>query len=343
MLLSPPSAALHGRDAAPLAQVIGLLARGGDLAAGRPPGAVASGADSLRRAHPDADIAGDIAATLGLPAAVEQALRTDAAPPVSTSDFLPVSASLTLVADVAELQLPWLAGHARRVAALAYRAGASVGLDDDQQTLLVRAALLHGIGRVAVPATVWARKGKLDAAGRDAVRRAPYWSARVGADSPGLAAELQLASQVYERLDGSGYYRGLDADALGMPQRLLAISAAFVALCAPRPWRAPHAPAAARALLEAQASAGRLDRAALAAVVDAAASEDVHAPGPGPLSARETDVLRRISLGDSERDAARALRLSVAAIHTHLDSILLTLGCATRPAATLRALTLNLI
>lgn len=347
-MLSPPTSILQGHDAVTLEQAIGLLAVGADLAAGRAidgPRTDESLGARLQRVHADPAIAADIAATLGLPASIEAALRAgqgDAAISPSSA-FLPVSASLTLVADVAELALPWLAGHARRVALVAQDAAGLTGLAMEEQRLLVRAALLHGVGRAGVPVAVWARRGKLPASERDAVRRAPYWTARVGAAIDGLDLEAQLASQVYERLDGSGYYRGLDAQSLGMPQRLLAASAAWVALCSPRPWRAAHEAAAARALLAAQVSGGRLDADAVDAVCTAARGLSPAAPATGPLSTRETDILRRISQGDSVRDTARALRLSSAAIHTHLDHILSTLGCATLRAATLRALTLHLV
>lgn len=345
MLLSTPTSLLNGHDAVTLDQGVGLLAICGDLAAGRPIDDAPAGlAARLQRAHPDPAIAADIAATLGLPASIEAALRAghgDA--DASSADFLPVSASLTLVADVAELALPWFAGHTRRVAALVQEAAGLAGLAHDDGRLLVRAALLHGLGRAGVPVAVWTQRGKLNAAGRDAVRRAPHWTARLGAAVGGLDLESQLASTVYERLDGSGYYRRLDAQSLGMPQRLLAAGVAWVALRSPRPWRAPHAASAARALLAAQVSGGRLDRVAVDAICAAAANLPAYAPAHSPLSARETDILRRLSLGESVRDMARALRLSSAAIHTHRDRILLALGCATRPAATLRALTLNLI
>jgi DNA-binding NarL/FixJ family response regulator len=61
------------------------------------------------------------------------------------------------------------------------------------------------------------------------------------------------------------------------------------------------------------------------------------------LSAREVDVLQRLSLGETGKDAARAMRISTGAVRTHVESILGKLGCATRAAATLRALTLGLI
>ena len=66
-------------------------------------------------------------------------------------------------------------------------------------------------------------------------------------------------------------------------------------------------------------------------------------PERNGLSAREREVLMRISRGESERTAARAMRLSAGALRTHMERILEELGCATRPAATLRALARGLI
>lgn len=274
------------------------------------------------------------------------ALDEDAAPP-SVADFLPVSVPLTLVADMIELKLPWLAGYSRRVALLAQQAAQLAGLPEAQQRNLARAALLHGIGRAAVPNAVWERSSKLRSADWEAVRLAPYWTARAGSRVDGLGPDVQLASQVYERLDGSGYFRSFDGDTLGMPQRLLAAAAAFVALRSPRPWRAAHEAPAARALLEAQVTGGRLDRAAVDAV-GAAAGMPLAAAAAAPaaratLSAREVEVLQRISLGESNKEAARAMRISPSTVRTHVESIFRKLGCSTRAAATLRALTLGLI
>ncbi|AWL06395.1 HD domain-containing phosphohydrolase [Massilia oculi] len=281
-----------------------------------------------------------------------EAAETPSPPP----DFLPVSVPLTLVADMIELKLPWLAGYSRRVALLAQEAARLAGLPDAQQRALARAALLHGIGRAAVTNTVWERNGRLGAADWEAVRLVPYWTARAGSRIDGLGPDAQLASHVYERLDGSGYFRSLDAGALGAPQRLLGAAAAWAALRSPRPWRAAHEPEAARALLEAQVTGGRFDRATVDAVL--AAATGVHAaPGNGSngangaagapvratLSAREAEVLQRISLGESNKEAARAMRISPSTVRTHVESIFRKLDCSTRAAATLKALTLGLI
>lgn len=249
---------------------------------------------------------------------------------------------LTLVADVLELKLPWLAGYSRRVAGLASHAARQAGLSAARQDSLRRAALLHGVGRAGVPNAVWQRPGRLRPADWEQVRRVPYWTARVALHVPALAAAARLASGAYERLDGSGYHRRLVQEELDTDHRLLAAAAAWTALCSPRPWRAAYDPAAATALLAAQAV--RFDRAAVDAVI--AAAHDTRPPAPargGPLSAREVEVLRRVSTGEGTRDTARALRISPAAVRTHMESILAHLGCTTRAAATLKALTLDLM
>jgi HD-GYP domain-containing protein (c-di-GMP phosphodiesterase class II) len=204
-----------------------------------------------------------------------------------------------------------------------------------------RAALLHGLGRTAVPAAVWERRAKLGAADWEAVRRAPYWTARAGAHIPGLEADALLASQAYERLDGSGYFRSLKPDALDQSQRLLAATVAWVALRSPRPWRAAHPHRAASAILEAQASSGRLDRDAAATVVAAPARVPVGTHGM--LGAREIEVLQRFCRGESSREMGRALRITPGAVRTHVDRIVEALACQSRPAATLKALALGLL
>ncbi|WP_338760675.1 HD domain-containing phosphohydrolase [Massilia sp. METH4] len=249
---------------------------------------------------------------------------------------------LTLVADVVELKLPWLAGYARRVAAVACKAAALAGLPEAEQREIGRAALLHGIGRAAVPNTIWERPDRLRKAHWAAVRRAPYWTARLATQVPALAEEAHLAAHAYERLDGSGYFRGLRGDMLEPAHRLLAAAAAWTALCAPRPWRAPYEPAAAAALLAAQA--GRFDRRAVEAVIAAASTLRPAPPRrAGPLSDREIEVLRRIGRGEGTPAVARALRISTGAVRTHLDSIFGKLECSSRPAAVLQALSAGLL
>jgi DNA-binding CsgD family transcriptional regulator len=79
--------------------------------------------------------------------------------------------------------------------------------------------------------------------------------------------------------------------------------------------------------------------------VVAAAGGEVHAAPSRKnlLSDREIDVLRRISLGESNKEAARILQISPSTVRTHVESIFRKLACSTRAAATLKALNLGLI
>lgn len=368
----------HGHAAVTLEQAVGLLALAGAMALGQPLGhaaqdtpmaarlrwagrPAAASAGATLQDQVAAEVAGEIAAAMGLPAALESSLRqvraalaapapqqhAAPAPAPAPALFLPASVALTLVADAVELKLPWLAGHSRRVAVLAQRAAAVLGLPEAQQRLLVRAALLHGLGRAAVPNPVWEQPRRLAAGERGAMPQAPYWTARAAGAIAGLEQEAALAAQAWVRLDAGGYARSLEDAGPGMAQRVLAGAVIHVALRSPRPWRPAYAPAAALALLEAEAAGGRLDRDAVRAVSAAASAVPTINTGPAAatdtLSARETDVLRRVSLGQRERDIARALRLSTGAVRTHADAIIDKLGCTTRQGATLRALTLGLI
>jgi HD-GYP domain-containing protein (c-di-GMP phosphodiesterase class II) len=266
----------------------------------------------------------------------------DAPAPTATTTLLARHVPLSLVADMIELKLPWLTGYSRKVAELAEAAAVHADLSPAQQQCLGRAALIHGIGRAAVPNTVWERNGRLSAADWEKIRLVPYWTARAGVQIPSLRAEAALASHAYERLDGSGYFRNLDADALGLPHRLLAAACAYVALCMPRPWRPAYTPDEAARVLAGQA--GAFDGDAVRWVIAAAGgTAPSSAPRRNVLSDREVEVLHRISLGESNKEAARVMRISPSTVRTHVESIFRKLECSSRAAATLKALTLGLI
>ena len=271
----------------------------------------------------------------------------DTPAPAAVDPLLARHVPLSIVADMMELKLPWLAGYSRRVAELVEAAAARADLPPAQQQSLGRAALIHGMGRAAVSNTIWEREGKLSAADWEKIRLVPYWTARAGVQVPTLRLEAALASHAYERLDGSGYFRNLDADGLGLPHRLLAAACAYVALCMPRPWRPAYSQdEAARVLAERTQC---FDAAAVRHVIEAAGAPAAGVPAPAAparkslLSEREIEVLRRISLGESNKEAARVMQISPSTVRTHVESIFRKLACSTRAAATLKALTLGLI
>lgn len=276
-------------------------------------------------------------------AALDQDARPDASAPLVLDAAGDVA--LELIADVADLKLPWLAGQSRQVAACASATAALLGFEPAAQSMLHRAGLIHAIGRAALPNHLWEKPGRLSASDHERIRLMPYWTFRAAGLIPGLKAEAELASYAYERLDGSGYYRTLVGAAITPAQRIMATAVALVALRSSRPWRHAHdADAAARVLRE-EAAQGRFDREIVEAAVSALAGAKPRGPAKAAvsLSAREADVLRRISLGESNKEVARVLDISPSTVRTHIESVFRKLECSTRAAATLKAFTLGLI
>ena len=175
----------------------------------------------------------------------------------------------------------------------------------------------------------------------------PYWTSRAARQIERLQAAAGLASHAFERLDGSGYFRGMAAQGTPMESRILAAAVAWVALRADRPWREAVSADAAMAALLTDGDGKRFDAEvleALRACVWPQAVPRNPERNAGPvLTARERDVLRRISLGDSNKEAAKRLGISPSTVRTHLESVFKKLGCKTRAAVTLRASMLGLL
>ena len=252
---------------------------------------------------------------------------------------------LTLVADVIDLKLPWLAGYSRQVAELARNAAALQGLAPAMQQQSYSAGLIHGIGRAAIPNWIWNTPGRLDTSAWEQVRLAPYWTWRAAQQIRGLTQEVNLASYAYERQNGSGYFRGVSEDAISVVQRTLATAVAWTALRSARPWRAPFSKDDAGAFLRDEARQGRFDPLIADAVVAAATGSGPKPPAKAAtvLTDRETEVLSRISLGESNKEVARSLAVSPSTVRTHVESIFRKLECSSRAAATLKAYTLGII
>ncbi|WP_416762780.1 HD domain-containing phosphohydrolase [Roseateles sp. So40a] len=264
------------------------------------------------------------------------------------SAFTALTTPLELVADVIDLKLPWMTGLSRRVADTARDAGASLGWDAAAQARLHRAGLLHGIGRASVPNALWQapQEGRrLGEADRERLRLMPYWTGRAARRLAALHEEAELASYVDERMDGSGAFRGVAGAAIPMPARVLAAAAAWVTARTARPGASAMDAETARAAMRAEIAAGRLDPQAAEAVCGAERGRVAAASAPAAitLSARETEVLARIAIGESNKEAARILGISPATVRTHLESAFRKLGCSTRAAATLKAMTLGLL
>jgi HD-GYP domain-containing protein (c-di-GMP phosphodiesterase class II) len=243
-------------------------------------------------------------------------------------------------ADFVDLKSPYLFGHSTGVAALADEAARLLNLEDDERATLRRAALLHDLGRVAVPTAVWERPGPLRRADWEQVRLHPYQSERILARSPVLEPIAVLAALHHERLDGSGYPKQVKGGELSTAARILAAADCYQALTEDRPHRSAHSTAGAAELILGQVAGGRLDGLCVKAVL-AAAGQRV--PGrrlsrPAGLTEREIDVLRLLARGSSNADIARELVVSRRTAEHHVQHIYGKIGVSTRAAAALFAM-----
>jgi HD-GYP domain-containing protein (c-di-GMP phosphodiesterase class II)/DNA-binding CsgD family transcriptional regulator len=214
-----------------------------------------------------------------------------------------------------------LIGHSPHVADLAAEAARLMGMDAPLVGEVHAAALLHDLGRTAVSSEIWDRPGPLGPADRERVRLHSYWTERILARCPVVTPLSRTAAAHHERLDGSGYHRNANASELGPAARVLAAADAFGAMTESRPHRPPLTPADAARELLADASAGKLDPGAAAAVIEAAGLPRPRAAWPCGLTEREVDVLRLCAHGMSNHQIADKLVVSARTVQHHLASI----------------------
>jgi HD-GYP domain-containing protein (c-di-GMP phosphodiesterase class II) len=198
---------------------------------------------------------------------------------------------------------------------------------------------VHGFGRLGVSNSIWDKRGPLGAGEWERVRIHPYFTERMLQQSPALAPLGQMAVQLRERLDGSGYPRGLPANAIGRPARILAAADVYQAMCEPRPHRDARAPADAAAQLRGEVRAGRLDGDAAEAVLSAAGHRvRRRREGPAGLTAREVEVLRLLAQGLSNKEIAQRLVISPKTAGNHIEHIYAKIGTSSRATASLFAM-----
>jgi HD-GYP domain-containing protein (c-di-GMP phosphodiesterase class II) len=251
---------------------------------------------------------------------------------------------LEAVADFADLKSPLRLGHSRGVAALAAEAAASLGLAAGEVVMVRRAGLVHDVGMVGVPSGVWDVPGRWTWSQRERARTHPYLTERVLARVASLADVGHCASLHHERLDGSGYPRGLHGDAIPRSARVLAAADVYHALREDRPHRAALDAGDAVGVIREEVRAGRLDGEAVDAVLGAAGHRIRRRAGrPGGLTARESEVLVLLARGLTNPQIAAELTVSRKTVSSHLQSIYAKLGVGTRTEAALYAMQHGLV
>jgi HD-GYP domain-containing protein (c-di-GMP phosphodiesterase class II) len=257
--------------------------------------------------------------------------------PQLTLDPDGVDRALGALGDFADLVCPSLVGHSSGVAQLAGETATDLGMTPEEVTRIRRAGLIHDIGRVAIHPRIWQKNGALTADEWEQVRLHAYHTERVFNRSPVLAPVAAVACRHHERMDGSGYHRGLNATSLEPASRLLAAADAFHAMTEPRDHRPPMSLAEAAAVLREESAAGHHDSEMVAAVLRAAGQLTSPVEHPAGLTEREVQVIRLLARGLQTKQVARALDISAKTADRHIQNAYRKIGVSTRAAATLYA------
>ena len=247
--------------------------------------------------------------------------------------------ALEAIGEFAELKSPSIMGHVHAVRNLVTEAATSFGLPDADQAELRRAACVYDLGRLGVPNVIWDKPGPLTVSELERVRTHPYLSERMLAFAPSLEGLGRIAVQHHERLDGSGYPRGVFGDQIGTTARLLAAADVYQALCEPRPHRPARTAQNAAGELRREVTAGRLDGDAVDSVLRAAGHQvGRRREWPAGLTRREVEVLRLLARGLSNKQIASELVISPKTAGSHVEHIYRKIDASNRAQASLFAM-----
>lgn len=142
------------------------------------------------------------------------------------------------VAKAVEARDPYTAGHQRRVATLAAAIAEEMGLDDERITGIRLGAIIHDIGKIYVPSELLVKPSALSAIEFEMIKTHSKvgYDILSGIDSPWPIAEI--AYQHHERLNGTGYPRGLKDGEIILEARVIIVADVVEAMMSHRPYRA---------------------------------------------------------------------------------------------------------
>jgi len=169
------------------------------------------------------------------------------------------------LSEAMNIRDPYTADHEKRVAALSYAIAIELGHSEGFANILRTAAMLHDIGKIYVPAELLSRPG--------ALRREEMELIKVHADAgwdilKNVSFDQPIAEMIrqhHEKLDGSGYPRGLKGNDIMLEARILAVADIVEAFSSHRPYRPAFGIEQALDEIDRMGREGKLDRQAVAA------------------------------------------------------------------------------
>jgi putative nucleotidyltransferase with HDIG domain len=141
------------------------------------------------------------------------------------------------LASVVETRDPYTAGHQRRTSQLAALIAKAMGLPEEQLIGIRMAALIHDIGKIEVPADILNKPAALNPEEMKLIRKHPVagYNMLKAIEFPWKIAQIVL--QHHERVNGSGYPKGLTEPEILVESKILAVADVIEAMCFQRPYR----------------------------------------------------------------------------------------------------------
>lgn len=149
--------------------------------------------------------------------------------------FVDAVQALTAAIDAKD---PYTRGHSQRVSDISVAIANEMGMDRDSIHHIRIGSMLHDVGKIGVSDAILLKPGSLTQEEYTEVKQHPLVGERMLRRVRTLRSELAAITEHHERLDGSGYPRGLKGDEISIIGRIVAVADAFDAMTSNRPYRA---------------------------------------------------------------------------------------------------------
>lgn len=150
--------------------------------------------------------------------------------------FLDMISALTTAIDAKD---PYTEGHSQRVSDFSVEIARQMSLPAEVVHQVRIGSLLHDVGKIGIPDQILSKPGRLTDEEYEIMKQHPVVGANIMGQVRKLHDELPAIAEHHERLDGSGYPRGLCGDECSLLGRIVAVADVFDALTSDRPYRGP--------------------------------------------------------------------------------------------------------
>ena len=173
-----------------------------------------------------------------------------------TDELESTEAIMTMLGHIVEARDPYTEGHCQRLAEYATALGAALHLDSSDLDTLNRGAVLHDVGKIALPDTVLLKPGRLDPDELALMREHPVVGDNLCRTVRSLERVRPIVRSHHERQDGRGYPDRLSGDDIPLLAQIVAVVDVFDALTTDRPYRKAMTANAAYEIMLKEAASG---------------------------------------------------------------------------------------